>query len=299
LSAELPYPAIGKRNVEISLIPKLDGARRVLGIVSLTVDVTAQRAVESQLRQSQKMDAVGQLTGGVAHDLNNLLAIITGNADLYAGRHDANNPCIQAISAAADRAVTLIRQLLAFSRQQVLKPTLFDPAKLVHGNADLLVRSLGESVTIDIDAPTDTRSVHADRNELQNALLNLSLNARDAVPGGGRLSISVRNSSVEDARRRNTDTTSGEYAAISVRDNGMGMDEGTRAQAIDPFFTTKPPSTGSGLGLSMVHGFARQSDGHIQIDSSLGKRTEITLYIPRAIGESVEDRPAPSHVVLG
>jgi PAS domain S-box-containing protein len=269
---------------------------------ALARDVTAEREADAQLRQmeealrqSQKMEAVGQLTGGIAHDFNNLLQGITGSLDLIQrriaqGRVDEAGKFVDAAMLSANRAAALTHRLLAFSRRQPLDPKPVDPTQLVVSVEDLLRRTLGERITLEISSKGDTWLTRCDPNQLESALLNLAINARDAMPEGGSLTIATANLDLTNrlmARMR--DVEPGEYVRISVTDTGTGMDQETAERAFEPFFTTKPLGKGTGLGLSMIYGFARQSEGQIRILSALGHGTTIELMLPRYIGALPSD----------
>jgi signal transduction histidine kinase len=253
----------------------------------------ARRRAEEALRQAQKMEAVGQLTGGVAHDFNNLLTIVLGGLDII-GRQLEKLPAataIERISRARDmslqgahRAVTLTNRLLAFSRQQALAPQVLDANKLVAGTYDFLRSSLGGAVELETALGGGLWRTFADPNQLENALLNLTLNARDAMPNGGKVTIETSNSYLDEAYvdSLSEPVTPGQYVMIAVADNGAGMDAATRERAFDPFFTTKGVGKGTGLGLSQVYGFVRQSGGHVKIYSEIGQGTTIKIYLPRS-----------------
>lgn len=272
------------------------GARRV--VVSAH-DVTDRRRLEEQLRQVQKMEAIGQLTGGVAHDFNNLLTIILGGLDTI-GRQIPNLPAPAALSRierahdmalqGVTRAATLTRRLLAFSRQQSLAPQSVDANKLVASTCELLRRTLSETISLQTKLADGLWSAYADPNELENALLNLAVNARDAMPNGGRLSIETANADLDEAQAVSLPERidPGQYVMIAVSDTGVGMDLETKRRAFDPFFTTKEVGKGTGLGLSQVYGFARQSGGHVKIDSEPGEGATIGIYLPRRIGVDAE-----------
>jgi CheY-like chemotaxis protein len=247
--------------------------------------------MEEALRQSQKMEAVGQLTGGIAHDFNNLLTVITGNLELaqrqIAGAGNARlERNIAGALTGAERAALLTQRLLAFSRRQPLAPKPIDANKLVSGMSELLHRSLGETIAIETSLSDDLWRIEIDPNQLESAILNLALNARDAMEQGGKLTIETMNTSLEgshDAER--VEVVSGEYVAICVTDTGTGMDPDTVSRAYEPFFTTKEVGKGTGLGLSMVYGFVRQSGGQLKITSEPGQGTCVKLYLPRLIGD--------------
>jgi hypothetical protein len=244
------------------------------------------RATEEALRQSQKMEAVGQLTGGIAHDFNNLLTGIVGSLDLLQtrlnqGRVENVRRYIDAAMTSANRAAALTHRLLAFARRQPLVPKSVDANQLVVSLEDLLRRTIGEGIDLSIVASDDLWNTLCDPNQLESALLNLAINARDAMPGGGRLAISTANVRFDGIGADAPALSPGEYICIGVTDTGMGMTAEVAARAFDPFFTTKPIGQGTGLGLSMIYGFARQSNGHATIDSKPGHGTSVRLYLPR------------------
>nr|WP_314446737.1 ATP-binding protein [uncultured Sphingomonas sp.] len=254
----------------------------------LLEDQMEQRAeAEDQLRQSQKMQALGQLTGGIAHDFNNLLTVIQGSADILT-RDDIDDRrrkrFADAILQAANSASALTSQLLAFARRQPLRPEHIDINALITNMRDLLDRTLGERVTIELQLRSERCQVEADLAQLQSAILNIASNARDAMPGGGTLTIGTSDS----------DGEAGKMLELSISDTGGGMDEETRRRVFEPFFTTKPAGKGTGLGLSQVYGFAEQSGGTVRIDSNPGNGTKITIVLPCALS----DRPAEVPVVL-
>jgi PAS domain S-box-containing protein len=265
--------------------------RHVLG--GLT-DVTQRKKAEEALRQAQKIEAVGHLTGGVAHDFNNLLAVIVGNLDLLR-RQLGNDARLLRLAdnalAGAQRGASLTQRLLAFARRQDLKPEAIALPRLVEGMTDLLQRSLGPRVRVETRFPPDLPPVHADAHQLEMAVLNLAVNARDAMPDGGRLTIQA--SAVESGEAGPVDLTAGTYVRLALTDQGAGMDAATLARATEPFFTTKGIGKGTGLGLSMVHGLAAQSGGRLTIDSVAGQGTTVTLYLPAASepGRALPDRP--------
>ncbi len=269
-------------------------------IYCLARDVTEEKAAaerlkatEEALRQSQKMEAVGQLTGGIAHDFNNLLTGIVGSLDLMQtrlgqGRTESLPRYIDAAMTSANRAAALTHRLLAFARRQPLVPKPVDANALVASLEDLLRRTIGEKLHLEIAAVSDLWSTLCDPNQLESALLNLAINARDAMPDGGRLSIATRNVHVGTITADTPALTPGDYICITVTDTGTGMTPEVLARAFDPFFTTKPIGQGTGLGLSMIYGFARQSNGHVSIDSRVGLGTTVNLYLPRFEGTASE-----------
>jgi len=245
-----------------------------------------QAVLEEQLRQSQKMEAVGQLTGGLAHDFNNLLAGIVGSLDLLTlrigqGRLNNLERYTTAAQGAAIRAAALTHRLLAFSRRQTLDPKPTDVNRLVAGMEDLIRRTVGPAIQIEVVASSDLWSTLVDPPQLENALLNLCINARDAMPEGGRIFIETANRVLDSRMARVRDLEPGEYIALSVTDNGCGMPPEVIAKAFDPFFTTKPIGVGTGLGLSMIYGFVRQSGGQARIHSQVDQGTSVTLFLPR------------------
>jgi PAS domain S-box-containing protein len=262
-------------------------------------DVTEQRAAEEALRQSQKMEAVGQLTGGIAHDFNNLLQGISGSLNLLQkriadGRLNELDQFIRGAMASANRAAALTHRLLAFSRRQPLDPRPVRANPLVSSMEDLLRRTLGESVLLEIVLAGGLWLTKCDPNQLESAILNLVVNARDAMPDGGRLTIETGNAQL-DTRFASIprEVGPGSYVCISVTDTGTGMSADTIDKAFEPFFTTKPIGQGTGLGLSMIYGFARQSNGYAKIYSELGKGTTVKLYLPRHRGRVEDDTPLP------
>src|SRR5712664_2845808 len=260
-------------------------------------DVTAEKAAaerlkatEEALRQSQKMEAVGQLTGGIAHDFNNLLTGIVGSLDLLQtrlnqGRTDNVARYIDAARTSANRAAALTHRLLAFARRQPLIPKSVDVNQLVVSLEDLLRRTIGETIDLRIVAANDLWSTLCDPNQLESALLNLAINARDAMPDGGRLTIATANARLDSVTADTPALLPGDYICIGVTDTGVGMSAEVALRAFDPFFTTKPIGQGTGLGLSMIYGFARQSNGHATIDSQIGQGTSVKLYLPRHHGD--------------
>ena len=253
-------------------------------------DVTERRHLEDQLRQAQKMEAVGQLTGGIAHDFNNLLTGIIGSLELLqkriaSGRTGDIERLIGLATSSANRAAALTHRLLAFSRRQPLDPKPVNANGLVESMAELVRRTIGESIDFSIVAGEGLWRTLCDPHQLESGVLNLAINARDAMPHGGSITITTRNASLDAAYAiRHSDVRVGDYVAISVTDTGVGMPPDVVERAFDPFFTTKPLGQGTGLGLSMIYGFARQSDGHVKIESEPGRGTTVTLYLPRYLG---------------
>lgn len=270
--------------------PILDAEKRCIGTLSMAMDITEKRKSEEKLRQAQRMEAVGQLTGGIAHDFNNLLQVIFGNSEiLLQGLKD--HPDLmrwaEMTKTAAERGANITQRLLAFSRQQVLAPTIIDMTSLVGDFVDLLKLTLPENIEIVTKLGDDIRPLMLDIGQLENALLNLALNARDAMPGGGRLTIDVRNQVLEPGQTQ-IDAAPGDYVTLAVTDTGTGMAPDVLKRAFEPFFTTKEVSKGSGLGLSMVYGFVAQSGGHVKIDSRSGSGTTVNLWFPRGEAKQFE-----------
>lgn len=255
----------------------------IVGICSLTNDITGLKEAEERLRQAQKMEAVGQLTGGIAHDFNNLLAVIVGNAELLADRTGTVDTEVAAVLRAAGRGAELTQRLLAFSRRQPLDPRKIDLDQLVAGMHQLFHRTLGESIEIEVVPSPTPWSIVADPGQLENALLNLAINARDAMPGGGRMVVRTANARLTKSNlSSHMEIAPGDYVSLSVGDTGDGMTPEALEHAFEPFFTTKDVGKGSGLGLSMVYGFARQSGGDVAIESKPGEGCMVTIYLPRA-----------------
>ena len=261
----------------------------------LEAENEARRKAEASLRQAQKMEAVGQLTGGVAHDFNNLLTIVLGGLDII-GRQLSGlsaSPAVDRITRGRDiamegarRAATLTSRLLAFSRLQPLDPKPIDVNKLIAATGELLHRTLGEHVALETVLSAGLWRLHADTNQLENSLLNLALNARDAMPSGGKLTIETANCHLDDVNVAGIPepVEPGQYVMIAVTDTGIGMDKAALQHAFEPFFTTKAVGKGTGLGLSQVYGFVRQSSGHIRIYSEIGEGTTVKIYLPRHFG---------------
>ena len=264
------------------------------------IEVRSQElvALEEELRQAQKMEAIGQLTGGIAHDFNNLLTGIVGSLDLMRrrvqqGRIQELERYLDTATRSAENAAALTQRLLAFARRQVLEPRPVDAGQLVQGMHELLRHSLGKKIRKDVQLDADLWLLHCDPHQLENAILNLAINARDAMPEGGNLSIRVENVSGPLSIGLPIETVAGDFVRIQVCDTGTGMDADTVKRACEPFFTTKPSGRGTGLGLSMIYGFVRQSGGQVEIHSVVGEGTCISLYLPRLLAQP-EVQPTPS-----
>jgi len=262
-------------------------------ILLCSLDMTEHLRSEEALRHAQKMEAVGQLTGGVAHDFNNLLTVIGGNVDLMEAGRDFDPALAKPIKKAVNRGAELTQRLLAFSRKQPLAPQTVDIGTLVSDMSDLIARSLGDEITVEISLAPDLWRALVDPGQVEASLLNLALNARDAMPGGGTLTISSRNAVIDGSEK--TDLEPGQFVVLEIADTGTGMSPEVLARAYEPFFTTKEVGKGSGLGLPSVYGFARQSGGDVQMDSTLGLGTTISLYLPRSRAVSApSERPSRS-----
>ena len=265
------------------------------GFVTLYTDISARRQAESQLRQAQKMEAVGHLTGGVAHDFNNLLMVILGNLELAHQALGASDVVraqrkVEVAQGGAQRAAALTQRLLAFSRRQNLDPQAVDANRIVSSMSELLRHSIGSGIELETVLAGGLWEAVVDPNQLENALLNLAINARDAMPGGGKVTVETANTSLDAAyAARHDEVTAGQYVMVAVSDGGAGMTPEDAARAFEPFFTTKGVGKGSGLGLSQVFGFIKQSSGHVKIYSEPGAGTTVKLYLPRLVPRLVND----------
>jgi PAS domain S-box-containing protein len=280
-----------------------DADQQLLGFAKVTRDLTERRAAEEELRQAQKMEAVGQLTGGIAHDFNNLLTVISGNLELIQ-RHlsaRADHELERFVKSAlhgASRAAVLTHQLLAFSRRQPLDPTTISANTLITHVSDLLRRTLPETISMETILTGGIWNTFADVNQLENCLLNLAVNARDAMPDGGKLTIEAANVYLDDNYAAAAEVPPGQYVGIFVSDTGMGMTTDVIERAFEPFFTTKEPGRGTGLGLSQVYGFIKQSGGHVKIYSEVGFGTTVKIYLPRFVTGKESEEPQPAAVAV-
>jgi two-component system cell cycle sensor histidine kinase/response regulator CckA len=282
-----PYrtPAGGMRWVRTDKIPYRDQDGNIIGIIVFALDITEQRALEQQFRQAQKMEAVGRLAGGVAHDFNNLLMVIKGHSELLLDAIPQEERLIRKvenIQKAADRAATLTRQLLAFSRMQVLEPKIVDLNTVISDMSKLLPRLVGEDIELQIVCGEKLGNIKADPSEIEQVLVNLAVNARDAMPNGGKLVIETANAELDDSySRKHPSMVPGSYVLLSVSDTGIGMDAETQAHVFEPFFTTKEKGKGTGLGLATVYGVVKQSGGYIWLYSEPEQGTTFKIYLPR------------------
>jgi PAS domain S-box-containing protein len=270
----------------------------LLGFAKVTRDLTEKRAIEDRLRQSQKMEAVGQLTGGLAHDFNNLLTGISGSLELLQtriaqGRTAELDRYFLAAQGAVKRASALTHRLLAFARRQTLDPKPTNANRLLTDLEELIRRTVGPSISVEVVGASSLWPIFVDPNQLENAVLNLCINARDAMPDGGRLTIETANRWMDERAAREQDLPIGQYVSICVTDTGVGMTAEVKAKAFDPFFTTKPLGEGTGLGLSMIYGFARQSGGQVRIYTEVGQGTTMCIYLPRHGDVAPLDESAP------
>jgi PAS domain S-box-containing protein len=275
----------------------------VVAIIGVGRDITDRKRLEEKLLQSQKMEAIGQLAGGVAHDFNNILQAMRGHIDLAEKELGADHGAaihLSEIRESSERAADLTRQLLAFGRRQVMQPELLDLRERVSQTVELLNRVIGERITLEFERTGHSRVVRADSRQLDQILMNLCVNARDAMPGGGKIAIAVGSRIVDDDYcKAHPWAQPGTYASLEVRDSGIGMDAETRAQIFEPFFTTKPVGEGTGLGLATVFGIVKQHEGFLEVDSSLGEGTRITVYFPLIDGLPPRDSRVPTLEPLG
>jgi len=276
-----------------------DEQGELIGFAKVTRDMTEQRAAEERLRQAQKMEAIGQLTGGVAHDFNNLLTVISGNLEALQRRLSERGDqhlqrMVNSAMMASSRAAILTHQLLAFSRRQPLQPKSISINTLITGMAEMVRRILPENIAIETVLTGGIWPTFVDANQLENSLLNLAVNARDAMPDGGKLTIEGANVYLDENYAAGADVPSGQYVGIFVSDSGEGMPQNVLDKAFEPFFTTKDVGQGTGLGLSQVYGFVRQSGGHVKIYSEIGAGTTVKIYLPRLLAaDSASDRNSP------
>jgi PAS domain S-box-containing protein len=292
--------ASGTRTVETRMVPITNGKGETTLILAIVRDVSEAKRREEQVRQLQRMDAIGRLTGGVAHDFNNLLAIIHGNSELVRDRLEAGTDLAEMtddVIGAAARGAELVKRLLAFARMQHLEPASVDLGERIPNVIGLLQRALGENVQLQVRMAEELWPAIIDPTQVDDALLNLAINSRDAMPDGGTLTIETQNVHLdEDYAAHHVEVAPGDYVMLAVSDTGTGMEPEVLARAFDPFFTTKEEGQGTGLGLSQVFGWVKQSGGHIKIYSEVGHGTTIKLYLPRAVEEGAV-APAPAEPV--
>jgi PAS domain S-box-containing protein len=282
----------GRVEVSASISLLRDPSGAVVGTLGMLKDIGERLQLEAQLRQSQKMDAIGRLAGGIAHDFNNLLTVITGRAQLIASRLRPEEPIHRdatLVRTTADRAATLTQQLLAFSRKQMLQPQVLNLNVVVTGMEPMLRRLIGEDIELAVTPREGPGRVKADRGQIEQVIVNLVVNSRDAMPEGGRLTIETDDVELNDAEASRQSVPAGPYVALAVSDTGAGMDEETRSRVFEPFFTTKGPGKGTGLGLATVYGIVKQSGGDIQLASEPGTGTTFTIYLPRVPEAATEE----------
>jgi signal transduction histidine kinase len=275
-----PYRWFSER---VSVVSAADGhAPELAGVL---FDITPRKQMEEQLIHAQKMEAIGQMTGGVAHDFNNMLSVIIGTLNRILSKDEVSAKVHQRLDLAMQAALScaaLTKRLLGFGRRQSLEPQLINLSEQLQTLEPLVARVLGRDIEVIVDCSDDLWSIYLDPSQLEAAIVNLAINARDAMPEGGRLDIVARNQSARKRRSLANDLKPGDYVQLAVTDSGQGMSQDVIARALEPFFTTKGPGKGTGLGLSSIAGFIRQSGGAIALASEVGKGTTITLYLPRA-----------------
>jgi PAS domain S-box-containing protein len=293
-------------NIALTISPIKDGEGRVMGFSEIARDITEQKSLEAQLRQSQKMEGIGQLAGGIAHDFNNLLTVINSYSAMVLDDLDFSNPFfrngLEQIKEAGHRAALLTRQLLMFSRQQALEPKVLDLNEVVSNIAKLLRRLIGEDITQVLSLHPELGRVKIDPGQMEQIIMNLAVNARDAMPGGGQLTIETRNVELDNTSAcKYALAQPGSYVMLAVSDTGCGIDADTQTRMFDPFFTTKGPGKGTGLGLATIDGIVKQSGGNIGVYSELEKGTTLKIYLPRVekTSELSEQQPASTEILHG
>jgi PAS domain S-box-containing protein len=287
----------------LTRVPILDDDGNPLYLLVVAEDLTGRKAMERQLQQAGKMEAIGNLTGGIAHDFNNLLMVMIGNLDLLVEEivdQPSAHEKVEAVLKSALHGAELTRQMLAFARRQPLNPKRVELGDLLASTVKLLMRTLGTDITVDLQLPDDLWPVRVDESQLQSSIVNVAINSRDAMPGGGRATIAARNIAVDEHRADlHSHLAPGDYVEISIADSGRGIPADVIARVFEPFFTTKAQGRGTGLGLSMVYGFARQSGGHVAVASEIGRGTTVKIYLPRTTIEAVQKTAEASHVLVG
>jgi signal transduction histidine kinase len=271
--------------VIVTKFPVFGSDGQPVGMGTIDTDITSQKKIETELRQAQKMEAVGQLTGGIAHDFNNQLSVILGNLVMLEedlADNDAHRDQIQHALDAANRGASLTHRLLAFSRNQVLAPQPTDVNELVKHLVELVRCTLGEAISVETIYADGLWQTLVDPYQLENAILNLTINARDAMPRGGKLSIEMSNTWLDEQAAVQAEVNPGEFVLLTLADGGMGIPAGAIDHVFEPFFTTKEVGQGSGLGLSMIYGFVKQSGGHISVESQIGTGATFKIYLPRS-----------------
>lgn len=294
---EFEFTAPGERTFLSCFMPLKDKDGAVHKVLSLSQDITLRKNAEERLNQAQKMQALGKLAGGLAHDFNNILNVIVGYAQLL--QEQSNRPekvreDATEVLKAAQRATSLTRQLLAFSRKQIVQPETVELNAVLHGISKMLRRLIREDIQICTHLATDVPPITADVGQMEQLVVNLAINAQDAMPAGGRLTIATSRANLSDAHARSLNLTAGPHAVLTVSDNGHGMTPDTQARVFEPFFTTKEPGKGTGLGLATVHAVVMQSRGHISVSSQLGVGTSFIIYFP----ESTTSAAAMKYVPL-
>jgi signal transduction histidine kinase len=281
-------------HISLTFSPLRDMKGNIIGFSSIVRDITQAKQMAEMFRQAQKMEAVGRLAGGVAHDFNNLLGVIMGYGEMFLSRSDFEPEMrkhFEEIVKAAERGASLTRQLLAYSRQQVLEPTVLSLNTVIMDMLKMLQRLIGEDVEIRTSLDTSLAAVEADRGQIEQVIMNLAVNSRDAMPSGGTLTLETSNVDLDDEYAQlHPPLVAGQYVLLSVADTGTGIDSETKANAFEPFFTTKERDKGTGLGLSTVYGVVKQSRGHIWVYSELGQGTVFKIYLPQ-VAESIDRTP--------
>jgi PAS domain S-box-containing protein len=294
----------GEHTIIVTKFPVRGSSGEIIGVGTINTDVTDQRQAEEHLRQAQKMEAVGQLTGGIAHEFNNLLMVVVGNIELLQSQLPDDGDLKRIASTAmkgAMRGAEMTQRLLTFSRKQTLAIVPIDLNGLVRGLHDMLRRTLGETITLEVEYAENLPKTMADRGQIEGALLNFVLNSRDAMPKGGTIIVRTSNTTLDAEAAAKADVDPGDYVSLEIADTGHGMTAETIEQAFEPFFTTKDVGEGTGLGLSVVYGFAKQSGGLVEIDSEIGRGTTLRLSLPcvaeaeRATGEKAQIRAEPAN----